>query len=272
MLDTNRTFLGMQPIANVLNPLGMPIPKGRYSLFLKGNTVGTSNFMFNHRLDVVSGLSVSQFDFDAYNEGLDAEDRLRPDDYERLGDIIGCYADDFIADIKRRADELGYSRRQRVNGFRMETTVTAVDDNRLSFYDRNFGGTQLAKITAETQFFGETIRMEMAVIARHGYYDGVNIDQQINLSVDFSSYGEFDDFGNEPLDNAVDFIIDEYGNYRIASIAQTVPYRSGIKKRLYALETVLWQRYEKLVAPYCDQYRVYARFDNGETWYVKTDA
>lgn len=229
--------------------------------------------MYNQRLTVVSGLSVSQFDVDAYNEGMDKEDRLRPDDYEHIGEIIGFYTDDFVSDFKYRADEadgadIGLKRR--IGGFRIETSVNAVEDNDCRhYYDRNFGGRQLAEISAETLFFGHQIRMTMAVIMRHGYYDGVNLDQQIDLTTDFSAYGILDDYTPDDIGGAADCLIEEYDGYGIASRALTAHYRKGIVKRLGALEKALWQRYEKLVEPYCEEYLLVVRASNGEAFYEK---
>ena len=62
--------------------------------------MGTGNFLFNHRLDVVSGLSAYDFDFKSYNEGLDEEDKLHEDDYEMLGDILSSYTDDYTLALR----------------------------------------------------------------------------------------------------------------------------------------------------------------------------
>lgn len=241
--------------------------------FLKGNTVSTSNFMFNQRLDVVSGLSCSDFDVDAYNEGMDEEDRLQPDDFERIGDIIGFHTDDFIADFKHRADEPHRNRdtvprwrKHRIGRIRVESTTDSAGDG--SYYHRNYGGTKLAEITADTLFYGRNIRMTIDVIMRHGYYDGINIDQQINVETDFLNYS-WDDYESAEIDNMADAIIDEYAGCRIATKAQLTCHRNAVIKRLQALEEVLWQRYEELVSPYCEEYRVAVRFSNGETWYEK---
>lgn len=260
-----------------IQPCGDTVPQGAVCPFiLKGNTVGASNFMFNHRLDVVSGLAYSDFDVDAYNEGMDAEDRLQPDDYERIGDIIGFYTEDFIADFKHRADEPHRNRdtvprwrKHRIGRIYVESTMDSADDG--SYYHHNYGGTKLAEIKADTLFYGCNIRMTMDVIMRHGYYDGVNIDQQINLETDLSGYS-WDDYESEEIDNMTDAIIDEYADYRIATKVQLMCHRNAIANRLQALEEVLWQRYKELVFPYCEEYRVAARFSNGETWYKKAAA
>lgn len=237
--------------------------------------MGTSNFMFNHRLDVVSGLSYSDFDVEAYNEGLDEEDCLQEDDHERIGEIIGFYTDDFISDFKYRADEPHRNRdtaprwrKQRIGRLLIESTTDAADDARNGFHDRNYGGTKLAEITAETVFFGERICMKMDVVMRHGYYDGVNIDQQINLETGFSGYS-WDDYNSDNVDGAVDYIINEYVDCHITGKAAISRYRKGIAKRFSVLEQALWQRYKELLAPYCERYRVTARFSNGEAWYER---
>ena len=71
---------------------------------------------------------------------------------------------------------------------------------------------------------------------------------------------------------AADFVIEEFDIYGLASKLQTSRYRSGICRRFAAMEKVLWQRYQELVLPYCEEYQVYARFSNGETWYSKKAA
>ena len=238
--------------------------------------MGTGNFLFNHCLDVVSGLSACDFDFKSYNEGLDEEDKLHEDDYEMLSDILSSYTDDFITDLKWRADKLGSGSRyaqksHRVDGFHIHSDMRSVDDDG-KCATRQFGGTKLAEIWAEVLFFGEIIRLEMTVILRSGYYDGCNIDQEMELSVADVSYAALEDYGDENFREAVDYIIEEYDDHRIATQAQTVRYRRGIENRLCALEKVLWQRYEELIDPYCKEYRVSARFSNGETWYSEVAA
>lgn len=225
--------------------------------------MGTANFMFHHRLDVISGSSAFNFDFDAFNEGLDEEDRLTPEDNDRLSDILTWNVEDVVNDLKCRANKSESLRKHRTSGFLIESDTAAVENHR--YYDRNYGGIQLAEITAETLFFGHHIRMKMAVIQRSGYYDGCNLDQEFRLMTDFS-YADLIPDDNSWV-SAADFIIDEYRYYADISEAKTVRYYKGITKRLQALENALWLRYEELVAPYCERYRVTARFSNGETWY-----
>ncbi len=227
--------------------------------------MGTANFMFNRRLDVISGSSVSHFDFNAFNAGLDEEDRLSPGDGDRLSDILARNVEDAVNDLKCRADKPENLRKHRISGFLIESDTAAVESCR--YYDRNYGGIQLAEITAETLFFGRHIRMEMAVVQRHGYYDGCNLDQEFKLMTGFS-YADFTPDDNS-WDSAADFIIDEYRYYAKVSKAKTGRCYSGITKRLQALENALWLRYEELAAPHCERYRVGVRFDNGETWYER---
>lgn len=227
--------------------------------------MGTANFMFNRRLDVIAGSSASNFDFNAFNEGLDEEDRFTPGDSDRLSDILARNVEDAVNDLKCRADKPESLRKHRISGFLIESDTAAVESRR--YYDCNYGGIQLAEITAETLFFGHHIRMKMAVVQRSGYYDGCNLDQEFELMTDFS-YADFTPDGNS-WDGAVDFIIDEYRYYAEISKAKTARCYGGITKRLQALEQALWLRYEELAAPHCDQYRVGVRFDNGETWYER---
>ena len=50
--------------------------------------MGTSNFLYNHKLDVISGTLFSTFDLEAYNKEMDEVDRLKADDYEAIGNIL----------------------------------------------------------------------------------------------------------------------------------------------------------------------------------------
>lgn len=88
--------------------------------------MGTANFMYNHRLDIVNGLAVCQFDVDAYNEDLDTENHLQPDDYERIGEIVSAAADSFVADFKSLAFNPWHTRR--IDGFAVETASGVADD------------------------------------------------------------------------------------------------------------------------------------------------
>lgn len=235
--------------------------------------MGTANFLFNHRLNVVSGLSAGEFNFESYNEGMDENDKLHEDDYESLRNILSFRTKNFIADLRYRADELGSDRgvppkSHRVNRLLIRSDMMSAHDNG-KYSDRNFGGIKLAEIWTETMFFGEVIRLEMAVVLRHGYYDGCNLDQYMELSIPGMAYATFANYGDGDLGEAVDYIIEEYADYSMATKAQTSRYRRGIENRLRALEQVLWQRYEQLIEPYCEEYRVSARFNNGETWYSK---
>ena len=131
--------------------------------------MGTSNFLYNHKLDVISGTSFSTFDLEAYNKEMDKEDRLKADDYEA---------------IRYRADEPYQERDQwrkhRIDGFRILSTTDASEDKG-EYMTRNFGGTRIATLTAETLFWGINICMELDVILRCGYYDGNNIDQEFRI-------------------------------------------------------------------------------------------
>lgn len=135
--------------------------------------MGTAIFLFNNCLDVVSGLSAYGFDFKPYNEGLDEDDKLHENDYERLGDILSLHTDDFITDLKFRAykpDSGSSSTRKshHVDRYRIHSDMRSVEDDG-KCATRQFGGIKLAEIRADTLFFGEIIPLEMAVILRSDY-------------------------------------------------------------------------------------------------------
>jgi len=241
--------------------------------------MGASNFSYNHRLDVISDTSYNAFDLEAYNEGLDECDRLEEGDYDSIGDILHWNLQDTITDLKYRAEEpyrksrenrTSCWKKESVDGFSILSTTEEADDDR-KYADRCYSGTQIAFIEAETQFFGYNLKMELAVIVRSGYYDGNNIDQVFNLKTD-AHCDEYEDYDISSYESAADFVIEEFDIYGLASKLQTSRYRSGICRRFAAMEKVLWQRYQELVLPYCEEYQVYARFSNGETWYSKKAA
>ena len=137
---------------------------------------------------------------------------------------------------------------------------------------RNFGGTKIATLTAETLFWGINICMELDVILRCGYYDGNNIDQEFRIYTEYSNYSILEGCEMSSFDEAIDYVITELEDADIATYKQLCSHRKGINRRLCALEQVLWERYEELISPWCEQYQVFARFSNGETWYNRKAA
>lgn len=179
--------------------------------------MGTSNFLYNHRLDVISGTSYNAFDFEAYNKGLDECDRLEEGDYDSIGDILHWNLQDTITDLKYRAEEpyrkslesgISCWKKESVDGFRILSTTEEADDDR-KYADRCYGGTQIASIKAETPFFGYNLEMELAVIVRSGYYDGNNIDQVFNLKTD-AHCDEYEDYDISSYESAAEFVIEEF--------------------------------------------------------------
>lgn len=234
--------------------------------------MGTANFLYNHRLDVITGTSFHNFDLEAHNEGLDEDCRLDAGDEYAIGEVLNLNCEDAVNDIKFRAEE-NYRvwRKHRQDGFRILSTAGEAED-RGEYRTRCFGGTRIATISAETLFWGINIFMEMDVILRCGYYDGYNIDQSFRIFTDYSNYRILDEYDVSSFQEAVDYVIEELEDADIATKRQLYPHQQGISRRLCALEQVLWQRYEELIAPWCEEYRVSARFGNGETWYSKCAA
>lgn len=119
--------------------------------------MGTSNFLYNHRLDVISGTSYNAFDFEAYNKGLDECDRLEEGDYDSIGDILHWNLQDTITDLKYRAEEpyrkslesgISCWKKESVDGFRILSTTEEADDDR-KYADRCYGGTVTARLFSE---------------------------------------------------------------------------------------------------------------------------
>lgn len=119
--------------------------------------MGTSNFLYNHKLDVSSGTLFSSFDLEAYNKEMDDVDRLKADDYETIGNILHWNCEDAIDDIRYRADEPYQERdpwrKYRIEGVRILSTTDASEDKG-EYMTRCFGGTRIATLMAETLFLG----------------------------------------------------------------------------------------------------------------------
>lgn len=237
--------------------------------------MGTSNFLYNHKLDVISGTLFSTFDLEAYNKEMDEVDRLKADDNEAIGNILYWNCENAVEDIRYRADEPDRERdpwrKHRIDGFRILSTTNASKDKG-EYMTRNFGGTKIATLTAETLFWGINICMELDVILRCGYYDGNNIDQEFRIYTEYSNYSILEGCEMSSFDEAIDYVITELEDADIATYKQLCSHRKGINRRLCALEQVLWERYEELISPWCEQYQVFARFSNGETWYNRKAA
>lgn len=237
--------------------------------------MGTSNFLYNHKLDVISGTSFSTFNLEAYNKEMDEVNRLKEDDYEAICNILHWNCENAVDGIRYRADEPYRERdpwrKHRIGGFRILSTTDASEDKG-EYMTRCFGGTRIATLTAETLFWGVKICMELDVILRCGYYDGNNIDQEFRIFTEYSNYSILEGYEMSSFDEAIDYVITELEDADIATYRQLCTHRKGINRRLCALEQVLWERYEELISPWCEQYQVFARFSNSETWYSRTAA
>ena len=174
--------------------------------------MGTSNFLYNHKLDVISGTLFSTFDLEAYNKEMDEEDHLKADDYEAIGNILHWNCEDAVDDIRYRADEPYRERdpwrKHRIGGFRILSTTNASEDKG-EYMTRCFGGTRIATLTAETLFWGVNIYMELDVILRCGYYDGNNIDQDFRIYTEYSNYSILEGCEMSSFDEAIDYVITE---------------------------------------------------------------
>lgn len=230
--------------------------------------MGTTNFMFNHHLDVIRNTARSNLDWDAYLDpdleyGNDLEN-----DPEKLQEIFDDSAF-FCSDHIRYLAKTAKTQHHKIDGFKTTLNAYEGDADSYAYYDRNYGGDHLATIKAETDFYGEKIILCLDVVLRHGYYEGYNIDQIFTLENEFSGYSldHLNTDDDDDILSMVDFVIDEFECYQVASKAQLQRCRKGIRKRIEALEKALWSFYYNLLEGFVDEYRVDARFCNGETWY-----
>lgn len=125
-----------------------------------------------------------------------------------------------------------------------------LDVYEVNYYDnmRDFEGHIFANIDIEFEDKeGYEWEWKIQLIMRNGYYEGINLDYHIKLRDLIYGY-EYD-----------------YDSKQFEDIEDYIP-KSAWEKLNSALKKI-----EKVYKKYSEEYYVYAKFSNGETWYKKVE-
>ena len=243
--------------------------------------MGTSNFCYRHRLDVIGSSSVHDWidpDFIASENGQREADGLpliAEDDWEYFGMLANDQVDTAVGFIQRDAQEVKpynlklNNRDVRVYSYPVER------DSRLarSHYDNNYGGLTIAVVEAEIQREGLCVKAQIELVLRSGYYDGANIDPILSVGTDYEMC-EWEE-GYDPTPDIRDDLLAHSGLSE-AQVNALYRVRNGCKRSSLELSTdavirAAWIEYERLVSDFVEPYTEFARFSNGETWYCRKE-
>jgi len=243
--------------------------------------MGTSNFCYEHRLDVIQLSSVHDWNdpeqIAAENQYREAEGLplIAEDDWEYFGMLANDQVDTAVSCIRRDAQEMKpYV--LRLNKRDVEVYSYPVErDSRLvrSRYDNSYGGFTIARVHASTEVGGLDIQAEIELVLRSGYYDGANIDPILSVGTDYRTC-EWEE-GYDPTPDTRDELLAHSGLSE-AQVNALYRVRKGCKRSSLELATnavirAAWIEYERLVSDFVEPYTEFARFSNGETWYCRKE-
>lgn len=243
--------------------------------------MGTSNFCYRHRLDVIRLSSVHDWNdpeqIAAENVYREAEGLplIAEDDWEYFADQATFQIESVVEMIQNEAHRMQpYS--LRLNKRDVEVYSYPVErDSRLarSRYDNSYGGLTIAVVEAEIPREGLCVKAQIELVLRSGYYDGANIDPILSVG---SGYEMCDwEEGYDPTPAIRDDLLTHSGLSE-AQVNALYRVRNGCKRSSLELATnavirAAWIEYERLVSDFVEPYTEFARFSNGETWYCRKE-
>lgn len=242
--------------------------------------MGTSNFCYRHRLDVIQLSSVHDWNDPDWlateNQYREAEGLplIAEDDWEYFGMLANDQVDTAVGFIQRDAQEMKpYN--LKLNNRDVEVYSYPVErDSRLARarYDNSYGGLTIAVVEAEIPREGLCVKAQIELVLRSGYYDGANIDPILSVGTDYGMC-EWEE-GYDPTPDIRDDLLAHSGLSE-AQVNALYRVRNGCKRSSLELATnavirAAWIEYERLVSDFVEPYTEVARFSNGETWYCKS--
>ena len=243
--------------------------------------MGTSNFCYEHRLDVIQLSSVHDWNdpeqIAAENVYREAEGLplIAEDDWEYFGMLANDQVDTAVSGIRRDAQEMKpYV--LRLNKRDVEVYSYPVERDSLlarSRYDNSYGGLTIARVLASTEVGGLDVQAEIELVLRSGYYDGANIDPILSVGSGYELCDWDADF-----DHTAEIRDDLLAHSGLSEAQVNALYRvrNGCKRSSLELATdavirAAWIEYERLVSDFVEPYTEFARFSNGETWYCRKE-
>jgi hypothetical protein len=123
---------------------------------------------------------------------------------------------------------------------------------------RSFPSRTLGSIRKYHQYKDFYVEVCVTPVIRSGYYEGVNLDWNVDYSIN----------GDAEYDNN-DFYIEDIAWYGKLSKSAATKYAKLAEKKAEKLKNEIVEKLEALYSDYSEKYGVTAVFSNGETIYHK---
>ena len=123
---------------------------------------------------------------------------------------------------------------------------------------RSFPSRTLGSIRKYVQYKDFYVEVCVTPVIRNGYYDGVNLDWNVDYLIN----------GDAQYDNT-DFYIDDIAHYGSMSKSKATKYAKLAEKKAEKVKNQIVEKVESIFSDYSDRYGVTAVFSNGETIYHK---
>jgi hypothetical protein len=123
---------------------------------------------------------------------------------------------------------------------------------------RSFPSRTLGSIRKYVEYKDFYVEVCVTPVIRSGYYDGVNLDWNVDYLIN----------GDAQYDNT-DFYIDDIAHYGSMSKSKAIKYAKLAEKKAEKVKNQIVEKVESIFADYSEKYGVTAVFSNGETIYHK---
>lgn len=123
---------------------------------------------------------------------------------------------------------------------------------------RSFPSRTLGSIRKYVQYKDFYVEVCVTPVIRSGYYDGVNLDWNVDYLIN----------GDAQYDNT-DFYIDDIAHYGSMSKSKATKYAKLAEKKAEKVKNQIVDKVESIFSDYSEKYGVTAVFSNGETIYHK---
>ena len=123
---------------------------------------------------------------------------------------------------------------------------------------RSFPSRTLGSIRKYVEYKDFYVEVCVTPVIRSGYYDGVNLDWNVDYLIN----------GDVQYDNT-DFYIDDIAHYGSMSKSKATKYAKLAEKKAEKVKNQIVEKVESIFSDYSEKYGVTAVFSNGETIYHK---
>ena len=123
---------------------------------------------------------------------------------------------------------------------------------------RSFPSRTLGSIRKYAQYKDFYVEVCVTPVIRSGYYDGVNLDWNVDYLIN----------GDASYDSP-DFYIDDIAHYGNLSKSKAIKYAKLAEKKAEKIKNQIVEKVESIFSDYSEKYGVTAVFSNGETIYHK---